>query len=227
MRVWVTRTEPGATRQAAILNERGFDVLKAPVLGIETLPTAPPEGRFDVVVFVSEHAVSCAAANGWVNGPAIAIGEAAERALRSLGVEPAWPTQANADGVVEALAPTPPDRTLVVKGLGGRTALQAWLQAHDLEVLEWDVYRRMPLEPAISGQGIDAIVTASGDGLRVVEQLWFAQRRDAHVPLLVPSERVARLATATGFEHVVVTAGAGSATVVEALAKLADRSGDG
>ncbi|MDE0422736.1 MAG: uroporphyrinogen-III synthase [Gammaproteobacteria bacterium] len=227
MRVWLTRTEPGATRQAATLAERGFDVLRAPVLGIEALPSAPPDGSFDVVVFVSEHAVSCAAANGWRGGPAIAIGEAAARALRSLGVEPAWPTQANAEGVVEAFAPMPPDRTLLVKGSGGTTTLQNWLRALDLEVLEWNVYRRVPLEPAISGEGIDAIVAASGDGLRVVEQLWFAQRGDARVPLLVPSERVARLARATGFEHVVVTAGAGAATVVEALQELADRSGDG
>ena len=226
MRVWVTRTEPGATRQAAVLAERGFDVLKAPVLGIEALSAAPPDGRFDVAVFVSEHAVSCAAANGWRRGPVIAIGEAAERALRALGVEPAWPTQASADGVVEVLAPNPPHQALVVKGVGGRTTLKDWLQARGRRVLEWNVYRRVRLEPAIGNQSIDAVVVASGDGLRAVEQLWFAERRDSHVPLLVPSERVAGLAAAMGFERVVVTAGAGAAAVVAALVAL-NRSGNG
>ena len=227
MRVWLARTEPGATRQAAALAAHGFGVLKAPVLGIEPLQTVPPEEPFDVVVFVSEHAVSCAAANGWLQGPAMPIGTATAHALQACGVRPSWPAQANAQGVVDALAPSPPGQVLVVKGRGGRTTIQDWLRARDRTVVEWDVYRRVPLDPGISGECIDAIVASSGDGLRVVEQLWFAERRDARVPLLVPSKRVADLAKATGFERVVVTAGAGAAAVVDALLKLREGSGNG
>ena len=220
MRVWLTRTEPGATRQAGALAKHGFDVLKAPALGIEPLQATAPDERFDVAVFVSEHAVSCAAANGWGGGPAMPVGTATARALRALGVKPGWPPQDNAQAVVETLAPSPPARTLIVKGIGGRTTLQDWLTAQGRTAVEWDVYRRVRLDPAISGEDIDAIVTGSGDGLRVVEQLWFAERRDARVALLVPSERVADLAKAMGFERVVVTHGAGSSAVVEALLKL-------
>ena len=227
MRVWLARTEPGATRQAAALVAQGFGVLKAPALGIEPLRTAPPEEPFDVVVFVSEHAVTCAAANGWRTGSAMPIGTAAARALQAQGVEPSWPAQANAQGVVDVLAPSLPGRTLVVKGLGGRTTLQDWLRSRERTVAEWNVYRRVPLDPAISGERVDAIVASSVDGLRVVEQLWFADRRDARVPLLVPSERVRELAKAMGFERVVVTAGAGATAVVEALLKLRGGSGNG
>lgn len=227
MRVWLARTEPGATRQAAALAAQGFGVLKAPVLGIEPLRTAPPEEPFDVVVFVSEHAVSNAAASGWLDGPAMPIGTATARALKARGVEPSWPAQANAQGVVDVLAPSPPGRVLVVKGQGGRTTLQDWLRARERTVLEWDVYRRVPLDPGISEERVDAIVASSGDGLRVVEQLWFADRRDPRVPLLVPSERVAELAKATGFERIVVTAGAGAAAVVDALLKLREESANG
>lgn len=227
MRVWLARTEPGATRQAAALVAHGFGVLKAPVLGIEPLRTAPPEGHFDVVVFVSEHAVTCAAANGWRNGSAMPIGAATARALLACGVEPSWPAQSNAQGVIDLLAPSPPKRALVVKGLGGQTTLREWLRARKRTVVEWDVYRRVPLDPAISGERVDAIVASSGDGLRVVEQLWFAERRDARIPLLVPSKRVADLAKAMGFERVVATAGAGAAAVVEALLKLRGGRGNG
>ena len=227
MRIWVTRTEPGATRQAAALAARGFGVLKVPVLGIEPLQTGQPEGSFDVVIFVSEHAVACAAANGWRTGSAMPIGTATAQALLAYGVEPGWPAQANAQGVVDVLAPSPPRRVLVVKGLGGRTTLQDWLRTRKRTVVEWDVYRRVPLDAAISGERVDAIVASSGDGLRVVEQLWFAERRDARLPLLVPSERVADLAKTMGFERVVVTAGAGSSAVVEALLKLRGGSENG
>ncbi len=227
MRVWLARTEPGATRLAAVLAGHGFGVLKAPVLGIEPLRTAPPEGPFDVVVFVSEHAVAGAAANGWLDGPAMPIGTATARALQARGVEPGWPAQANSQGVVEVLAPSPPGRVLVVKGTGGQTTVQDWLRARQRTVVAWDVYRRVPVDPGISGQRIDAIVASSGDGLRVVEQLWFADRRDGRVPLLVPSERVANLAGALGFERVVVTAGAASSAVADALLKLREVSGNG
>ena len=230
MRVWLTRTEPGASRQATQLAGHGFDILKAPVLRIERIEpsTNPlPEGCFDVVVFVSRHAVSCAAANGWNGGPALPIGAAAERTLRNLGIEPRWPTQANAQGVVDILAPSPPRNTLVVKGVGGTETLQRWLRSKRRALVEWDVYRRVPLAPSIEAERVDAIVAGSADGLRVIAQLWFAQRRDAGVPLLVPSERVAGLASAMGFEHVVVTAGAGPGAVVESLFKLKDGSGNG
>ena len=227
MRVWLTRTEPGATRQASALAEHGFDVLKAPALGIETLRAPAPEEPFDVVVFVSEHAVSCAAANDWRTGPALPIGTATARALRARGVEPSWPAQANAQGVVDVLAPSPPGRVLVVKGQGGRTTLQDWLRSRQRTAVEWDVYRRVPLAPGISGQRVDAIVASSGDGLRVVEQLWFAERRDARVALLVPSERVADLAGTMGFERVVVTAGAGASAVLDALLELREGGGEG
>ena len=227
MRVWLARTEPGATRQAAALAAHGFGVMKAPVLGIEPLQTAPPAAPFNVVVFVSEHAVSCAAANGWLCGPALPIGTTTARALQARGVEPSWPAQANAQGVVDTLGPSPPRRVLVVKGQGGRTTLQDWLRARERTVVEWDVYRRVPLDPGISGERVDAIVAASGDGLRVVEQLWFAERRDTRVPVLVPSGRVRELAEAIGFERVVVTAGAGSAAVVDALLKLREGNANG
>ena len=227
MRVWLARTEPSATRQATALAAHGFGVLKAPVLGIETLQTAPPEGSFDVVVFVSEHAVSCAAANGWRTGSAMPIGAATARALQARDIQPSWPVQASSQAVVEALTPSPPGRVLVVKGLGGQTTIQDWLRFRERTVDEWNVYRRVPLDPGISGERIDAIVASSGDGLRVVGQLWFAERRDSRVPLLVPSKRVADLAKAMGFERVVVTAGAGSAVVVDALLELREGSGHG
>ena len=69
MRVWITRTEPGATRLAAAVEQLGFTALKAPVLRIEPCCAKPPQGPFDFALFVSEHAVVHAAANGWRHAP--------------------------------------------------------------------------------------------------------------------------------------------------------------
>ena len=227
MRVWLTRTEPGNSRQAGVLSDLGFAVVAAPVLDIEPLHTAVPPGRFDAAVFVSEHAASNAVANGWRDGGAIAIGTAAENALRNLGISPAWPTRANAQGVVDAWAGRAPSRTLLVKGVGGSDTIQRWLLAEGRDCVEWNVYRRVHLAPTVDADRIDAIVVGSGDGLRVVGQLWFARQGDADVPVLVPSERVAALALSLGFSNAVVTSGAGVQAVAAALGKLKHGSGHG
>lgn len=220
MRVWVTRTEPGATRQAEVLVGHGFEVVKAPVLHIEHLAKTPPEGSFDVAVFVSEHAVEGACANGWRGGPAMAIGTAAHVGLQRRGHPSAWPPQENASRAADTLEGSLPRHTLVVKGEGGTDTLQRWLASRGGNVVEWDVYRRVPCEPATATESVDAIVAASGDGLRVVGKLWFAEDRDPNVPVLVPSERVSGIARSVGFANVITTAGAGLKVVVDALVRL-------
>ena len=227
MRIWVTRTEPGATRQAEVLAGHGFEIFKAPVLRIEHLRSSPPDGSFDLAVFVSEHAVAGASANGWQGGPALAIGNAAHAALERGGQPSDWPAQGSALEVTDTLQGSVPKRTLVVKGTGGTDTLQRWLESREGIVVDWNVYRRVANEPAIAAEPIDAIVAASGEGLRVIGQLWFAQGRDPKVPLLVPSERVSGIAATMGFDNVITTVGAGPTVVVDALVRLRSESEEG
>ena len=224
MRIWVTRTEPGAERLATRLADRGYAVFKAPVLDIEPAAAPPPpRGCFDFVLFVSAHAVTQAFANGWIGrrgiGVIAGIGRSAEAALRQHGVEPGLAGLANAVDAVAKLQ-SPPSRTLVVKGEGGRDLVQNWLRARGGTVVEWDVYRRVPTTPAVHGQQVDVIVAASGEGLPTIGRIWFADGRSAGVPLLVPSARVAEVAAACGFENVVETGGASDQMVLATLAKL-------
>ena len=223
MRIWVTRTEPGASRLSRRLTGAGHAVLNAPVLRIEDTSNAAPTGCFDFVLFVSGHAVERAFATGWgsalVPGVAAGIGRAAETALRSRGIRTRFCGVADAAAVTRALV-TPLPRTLVVKGEGGRDVVQNWARSHGASVAEWDVYRRVPARPALGDETIDAIVAASGDGVREVGALWFAGGRSGSVPLLVPSSRVAALAIEHGFNNAVVTAGAADGAVVAALKKL-------
>ncbi|MCY3810868.1 MAG: uroporphyrinogen-III synthase [Gammaproteobacteria bacterium] len=219
----MTRTEPGAGRLSRRLTGAGHAVLNAPVLHIEDTSNAAPPGCFDFVLFVSGHAVERAFATGWDPklrpGIAAGIGAAAETALRSRGIRTRLCGIADATAVTRALM-TPPPRTLLVKGEGGRDVVQNWVRSHGASVAEWDVYRRVPARPTLGDERIDAIVAASGDGVREIAALWFAGGRSGSVPLLVPSPRVADLAEAVGFDNVVVTAGAADDAVVSALRKL-------
>ena len=222
MRVWITRTEPGATRLAAAIEQLGFTAFKAPVLRIEPCSTRPPQGPFDFALFVSEHAVVHAAGNGWLHAPwhgcpTAAIGAAASSALREHGVAPCMAAQADAAGVLQALSALP-DTTLIVKGEGGRDLLQRELRRAGGTVVEWKVYRRAVVKPDLASEGIDAIVASSGEGACAVANAWFSAGRSARVPLLVPSQRVAEVAAQAGFENVVVTLGANPTAVGAALA---------
>lgn len=227
MRVWITRTEPGATRLAAAIAPLGLPTFKAPVLHIQPNRAEPPPGRFDLAVFVSEHAVAHAASNGWAQAPwrdcpSVAIGASASAALRAHGVEPGMAAQANAAGVIEALAALAdlPRRTLIVKGEGGRDTVQRFLRRQGAAVVEWNVYRRVATRPDLSGRQVHAIVASSGDAVRPIAAAWFADQRDGRVPLLASSARVAALAARSGFRNVVVTLGANPAAVAAALRRL-------
>ena len=237
MRVWVTRTEPGATRLAAVLAEHGFDAFRCPVLHVEPTLAEAPRGPFAVAVFVSEHAVR----HGWRNGIAAAfaaIGETTRGALSERGAHVAWPAFADAAGVADALRAAPPARTLVVKGEGGRDTLQRRLRARGGAALDWNVYRRVAAESVdLAGQRIDAIVASSGEGLRRVAAHWFAREPSARqpfaqeppavVPLLVPSQRVAALARDAGFATVRCTDGASAPAVLAALRELEEEASNG
>ena len=223
MRVWVTRTEPGASRLSRRLARAGYGALNAPVLYIEDTANPAPKGCFDFVLFVSAHAVERAFATGWGAalrpGVAAGIGAAAETALSSRDVRMRVCGLADAVAVTHALV-TPPARTLIVKGEGGRDVVQNWVRSHGAYVADWDVYRRVPASPDLGDDTIDAIVAASGDGLREIAELWFADGRSGSVPLLVPSLRVADLAVANGFDNAIVTDGAADDAVVAALSRL-------
>ena len=221
MRIWVTRTQPGADRLAAALRNAGHDVHVAPVLAISPTSQPPPEGRFDFVLFVSEHALRCAAAGGWRDAawahcPSAAIGRVGEAMLREFGIVPCLNGLADAKSVTTAL-PNTPQRSLIVKGQGGRQLLQNWLRDRGSTVVEWDVYRRRSTAPNMAGEAMDAIVVASAEGLVATAEAWFAANGDPAVRLFVPSERIARCAARLGFGNIVVTLGANAEATVAAM----------
>lgn len=221
MRVWVTRTEPGGGRLAGALADAGHEPMLRPVLEIEPIQSDPPTGPFEVTVFLSEHAAENAIANGWVRTPALAIGASTRRALKRHNVDARTPDVATSEGIIERLRVEMPQSVLIAAGEGGRDVLEAWLVEHGVETAKWPLYRRLELEGTLeAGAAIEAIVVGSVAGLRVVAKMWFASRRDAAVPVLVPSERAAGAARDHGFTRVVISAGAGADAVVTALEEL-------
>ena len=222
MRLWVTRTEPGASRLATALEAAGHDAWVRPVLRIEPLRSPVPAGVFDLTVFLSEHAVHGALTGGWPETPALAIGPGTQTALSEHGVKAAIPAHASSEGIAEFLVNDPPATVLVATGAGGRNALPELLGARGIEVVPWHLYRRTPVrDPLPPDVRIDAIIAGSGGGLRVARDLWFASGRSAAAPLIVPSARVADAARGMGLTNVYVSAGAGVQATVTTVRDIA------
>jgi len=221
MRVWVTRTEPGASRLGARLVDAGYEAWVRPVVDIEPIAAPLPAGQFALTVFLSAHAVESAVNNGWVSTPAMAIGKSTRRALAQHGIDAKTPDLVSSEGIVAALAADPPQSVLIAAGEGGRGVLEQWLAARGIPAVKWSLYRRVAVSGSLDpAEVVDTIVGSSAAALRVVADMWFSSSRSANVATLVPSERVAESARALGFARVIVTEGAGDEAVVAALGRI-------
>lgn len=228
MRVWITRSEPGASRLAAILKEHGYDPVVAPVTGIERLQV-PREVTASLCVVLSEHAAWAAeyveSGHGF-----LAIGTQTAEALSAAGhgqVE--VPEVQNSAGLVRMLQDLLPrvsgGLVVVLTGEGGTGQVQQFLEDAGVGRLRIDAYRRTRLSVTRSVTGVRAIVISSGEALASVKDLLVATGGSMDTPLLVPSARVEDLARKSGFSKIHVTDGASPDAVIAGLSLLSAQIG--
>jgi uroporphyrinogen-III synthase len=226
--IWITRSEPGASRQARALEAAGYRCLIAPVLEIEPVAGGAPVGIFDLVIFLSEHAVRHGLPRLMLGGAELlAVGARTAEVLAAAGHGATHPARADSEGLLglPALADVAGRRILLVCGEGGRMLLAETLTARGARVERFVCYRRRVVAAIAEDLGAaDAIVAGSAEGVSGIARFWFAAGCSAGVPLLVPSARVRARAVALGFRNVHDCHGADSAAV---LRGLADVSGAG
>lgn len=218
MSIWITRSEPGATELAEAIEGAGFKPFKAPVLAIESLAFEPPEGRFEVAVFLSAHGARLAART--VKGrfrKAFAVGRRTRQVLLDSGIEATAAEAESSEGLLADLPELADQRVLLVSGVGGRNVLDPGLERRGADVERLEVYRRVPVSPLVDCAEIDAAVASSGDGFRQAAGVWFAAGGAPELPVLVPSARVGALGPELGLANVVECAGADSQAVLAAL----------
>ncbi|MFU8814170.1 MAG: uroporphyrinogen-III synthase [Pseudomonadales bacterium] len=229
VKVWLSRSQPGAERQAADLRAAGYQVVVAPVLHIEPLPaSAPPPGPFDWIIYLSEHAVrhglrALPDSSQARAARVLAVGRRTAAVLERHGVPSAAPDDATSEGLLALpqLQNLAAQHVLLVGGVGGRTLLAETLTARGARVARFDCYRRVParvLDPAVLDCNV--IIAASAEGLARVADLWLAAGGRPDVPVLVPSARVAGLAVEVGLESLHDCAGADSAAWLRGLERL-------
>ncbi|MFL6620122.1 MAG: uroporphyrinogen-III synthase [Povalibacter sp.] len=235
--VLVTRPLQQSERLAANIREQGGEAHLLPAIEIVPL-VAQITGLFDLIVFISVHAVEHGAPL-MIRGEATriaAIGTATASALEAAGL-PA--NIVPAQGFTSESLLAHPDlgvgansRVLIVRGRGGRELLQETFSAQGCVVETLEVYERIlpALDPArldelemlwVSGE-INVVTVTSVETLENLRAL-LSDRGNAclaSTPLVVPSARIAIAAKELGITgDCIVASGADDQSIVTALAR--------
>jgi len=245
-KVWLTRTQPGADRQAQQLRDAGYDAVVWPLIDIVELeppalqlngePVAcadsaavqrpPPQ----LVIAVSGHAVTAAHHRQLLPGieeaEFIAVGAQTGKLLsHHLGNEQVvlTPAVATSEGVLampEIAQLASGARVWILAGQGGRTLLAQQLHRdYGATVVKFELYERVERTQTapLDAQVIDVVVIASEQGLSAFDRQWRRLQGDALVTLVVPSSRVADAAAEMGFSNIHTAAGADTDALMTAL----------
>ena len=243
--VLVTRPE-GAAADALCRSvvAAGFPVIAQPLMEIEPVVPLEPAQRqrvldldlYQHVIFVSANAVRAGmdlVETYWPQLPDgiqwYAVGGATAAALADHGVSALTPgEQMHSEGLLAlpALAAVNAQRVLIIKGEGGRDTIRRTLEGRGARVDELACYhRRCPtfapgvLARILAQSAVGVVLISSGEGLcNFVELLRPAEPTNfSALRLIVPSERVAALARAAGFERILTAGNASDAAMLRAL----------
>jgi uroporphyrinogen-III synthase len=242
--VLVTRPEGQGDALIAEVAARGLGVHSLPLL--QLLPVAEPApaqrqrvldlDHYQHLIFVSGNAVRYGMAwieSCWPQLPAglcwYAVGEATARSLSAYGVNAITPGAVmTSEGLLglPQLQTVSGERILIVKGEGGRSTMSEELGRRGARVDELACYRRAvpaydPGEVALrlSQWGIALVMISSGEGLENLLALLSPAETTKfnHITLLVPSDRVARMARLAGFSRVITAENASDSAMLRTL----------
>ena len=234
--VVLTRPQPDSERLSDALQNEGFQTRVTPIITIEAIPTAeqaPAPSLSDdaLCIFISANAVrfglpqlgSALARDSDLT--VIAVGNKTRDTLAAEGIQAQVPVRADSEGLLAMPALSAPDSrdVVIVKGEGGRELLALELTGRGARVTEWACYRRCWPEVDVSGLieiSAGLIFQASSGEMvsRLSELLAGGGQADLfQSSIIVPSDRVARLATEIGWGQVIRAEDASDDAFIRAL----------
>ncbi len=251
-RVLVTRPAHQAPGQAELLASLGLEPVQLPLLEITPIAESDPAfpqlksrimdlDLYHSVIFISANAVAAGMDmidQYWPQLPIgiqwLAIGRQTAVKLKEYGIT-AIQSPAGYDS--EALLSLPQlqqvteHRVLIMRGEGGRETLAEQLSQRGARVEYADLYRRS-LPPYTSGQisstigdkPFAAVLLTSGEAVNNLTRLITENnlRELQRATLVVPSERVARIATELGYTRVIIASGPDNQAMAETVLSTID-----
>ena len=229
---WISYSEPSASRISDTLQGLGESTVCHPVTSILPLPLPQPmpETKPDLVIALSQHAVSAYLSNYYRpthrGAKVVAIGPATAQGLIDAdNFDVQVPDDANSEGllampVLQQLGKN--QSVWLLTGEGGRDVVaQALVNRCNLS--RFNLYRREASMPkALPSRGVKSIWVGSIHGLQQVSEGASSLGLKKNTTLVVPSARVADHARRLGWYKLVICQGNGPEQIHRACERIAD-----
>lgn len=246
-RVWITRSEPGASAESELLTAYGYDTLKYPLVQVKpldpwrTLVNGMEVNKLGaeylapkVVVALSVHAVNAMHSLGLLESvarsvsntvPWIAVGSATAEALKRRNIPSHVPNLEGTEGILamsEVRQLTPGSCVWLISGVGGRELLQRHLQDEQgADVVKFELYERVKCSvDRTMVADCDVICFASVGSVESCAENFPGLSELAGLfkrPIVVASPRIGDAARALGFDNITVADNAGAQAMLHAL----------
>jgi uroporphyrinogen-III synthase len=232
--VVLTRAASDSQRLAALLGEQGFKTLCLPLM---TLAPLTPQERpdlpepSDIWIFISANAVTfglpliALLLHRETGSTVVAVGAKTREVLSQHDVAAISPERQDSEGLLAMpeLSGDCVERVTIVKGEGGRDTLAAELRRRGISVNEFPCYRRCwpEVDLSVLRDKADQWVFQASSGETVSRLTTLLAKEDSQVlsqfPVVVPSDRVAQIATRLGWRTVLRADDASDQSVIRAL----------
>jgi len=223
--LWITRTEPGASALAIQLAEQGYNCITEPLLEIEPTDSEPPVSSYDLVFYLSGHAVQNAQCQPLGNLATFAVGDATARRLKEYDLSVEVPLTHSSEGLL-TLSREYRDakHALIVCGTPTRDFLARGLQDRGLHVDTYKVYQRIVRKINVGDlyQRSEVILIESLQCLQAIARSLLGTNTTNTVPkaIIVPSKRIADAARDLNLFRVTRSQGVKLEHMLEALNRV-------
>jgi uroporphyrinogen-III synthase len=239
-RILVIRPQRQEDKLLSLMENTGADVAYIPVMSIESVGESQQIksqilelDNFHKAIFVSGNAVELA--TQWIDEywPMLpvgieyfAIGERTAALLKEADIEALHPPgRQNSEELLqlEQLQQLENQRVIIFRGVGGREILGETLTERGARVECCELYRRVinsQQQALAQKQSVDCLIAHSGELIQAMGEAEDTEFADTAV--VVPSERVAAIATALGYRRVISAENALPESMLAAVYKAFD-----
>lgn len=221
-RVWVTRTEPGASRTAARLTALGFTPMIAPVLEVRPIAQdAPDLSAYSALAFTSPNGVTAfTALTPERDLPVFAVGDATAERARQAGFAAVTSASGDLSDLAWRLAASASGRVLVPGAKQPAGDLDELLDGA-VETVRLPVYEAVETRAA-PPEGFDAVLLHSPRAARAVAATLGREGGRDRLAVAISAAAATPLASA-GFVQIRIAGQPTDAAVLEALGNPAPR----
>ena len=197
--IWITRTEPSASRLGHELGQYGYECIVEPVLEIKPIAARPSNANFELVVYLSSHAVRHLDVLKCGTLATMAVGEHTAETLYDSEIPALVPQVHTSEGLADFIKTQygHASTVLIISGTQSRAYLGETLRKLGMQVEKCEVYARSPRHidiPAIYERS-DVLLIESLNCLQIVRDSLVSveQLNNAQKHVIVPTNRIAKV----------------------------------